>query len=707
MSEAQRKALPLFLISFATLFFEVLIIRWISSEVLVFAYFKNLVLLAAVIGLGLGCATGSMKDDKKGTTTANLIRFFPLLIAVLVGLLSFSQALGLVGLNFVISNDMYLWLDRAAVISSLQQLIVNTCWVVGIFILIVSVFDSLGQLLGEELKKHKPLYGYGVNLLGSLCGVLMYSLLACFRTSPCVWLVVGFVALLYFYRKWWQMGLFAACLVMAFLSTHESIWSPYYRVDLKPFVSTEQIPTAKKYVMGHHVLVNRRSFQRTMDMSEGFLKEHPEVRDTAEYSTYNMPYRLCKQPNEVLIIGAGSGNDVAAALRNGAGKVDAVEIDPTIYEAGLSIHPERPYKEPRVTPHITDGRAFLAETKKKYDLIVFGFVDSHSSFSMLSSVRLDNFLYTRESLAVATSKLNSDGVAALSFAAGPAWLRARLFQMVKATSAPQEPLALNTTMANPNSIIIFWGPGLEKIRAGLSEDEKKAIIDPKTLSDPVSLCTDDWPFLYQQSRTLSGEYTCMLVLLVLIGAPLTAMRFRLEPSTVSKYSQFFFLGAGFLLMETRAMLAISVIFGSTWLVNSIVIGLVLLMAMLANIVISKWRSIDIRIAYGALLTSLVILYLVPLPSLMSLPIMVRMICALFIVGLPFLFSGLVFSSAFSKVEEPERALGINILGAILGGCLEYLSVILGTSSLVLLAIVIYLLAALSGQITKPKVSVEV
>src|SRR6266568_1960198 len=41
--------------SLLSLFFELLMIRWISSEIRIFAYFKNFVLVACFLGFGLGC----------------------------------------------------------------------------------------------------------------------------------------------------------------------------------------------------------------------------------------------------------------------------------------------------------------------------------------------------------------------------------------------------------------------------------------------------------------------------------------------------------------------------------------------------------------------------------------------------------------------------------------------------------------------------
>ena len=88
---------------------------------------------------------------------------------------------------------------------------------------------------------------------------------------------------------------------------------------------------------------------------------------------YRTPYlRLPGNPlDDVLIIGAGSGSDVAIALSKQARHVDAVDIDPRILQIGVEQNPDRPYADKRVKMHTNDGRAFLESTGRKYDLVPF------------------------------------------------------------------------------------------------------------------------------------------------------------------------------------------------------------------------------------------------------------------------------------------------------------------------------------------------
>jgi spermidine synthase len=674
-----------FLISFAALFFEVLVIRWVSSEILIFGYFKNLILMGAFLGLGLGCSTGN-SSSKSGETS--IASWFPFLFAALVALIVYAPAFGLTGINFLVTTDIFFWLNQQDIATSVDQLFGNALKVIGIFSLIVCCFDALGRVLGRELAQHPPLSAYAINLGGSLAGVLVYAALAFLQTPPAVWLIVGFCSVLPFYKKWTQLAVMAACIAMAFSSVGISRWSPYYRVDPIPYMS--DITGKKPYRLGTNLMVNHSSYQRTINLSEAFVKEHPELKQSPEYFSYNLAYRIKPDANNVLILGAGSGNDAAAALRNGIKHVDAVEIDPVIMSVGKNEHPEHPYSDERVTVIINDARNYIEQTKSKYDLIIFGFVDSSVSFSMLSSVRLDNFLYTAESLKRATELLSSDGIASLSFAAGPPWLRARLFQMVEAVSQ-QPPLALGNTMSNKNSITVLWGPGLTpNRRAEIERLYPNTAIPREKLLMPLALCTDDWPFLYQKERAITFAYGVMLALLLVLAGTMTVSRFRLHPKNFLKFTQFFFLGAGFLLLETRAVLSVAVLFGSTWFVNSIVISLILLMALISNWIVQRYSDIKMSVGYIGLAVGLAVLYLVPLQTFSGYPLPLRLLGAVVVVGLPFVFSGVVFSTAFAKTTEADKALGINILGALLGGCLEYFSIVIGTKELVLLAFVLYL-----------------
>ena len=176
------------------------------------------------------------------------------------------------------------------------------------------------------------------------------------------------------------------------------------------------------------------------DLSDAFVRKYPRFygEDIRLYS-YNLPYTLL-HPKSVCVVGSGGGNDVAAALRAGVEEVVAVEIDPVIAEAGRLHHPERPYQDPRVTLVVDDARHFFNQTRKKFDLVVFGLLDSHALLSGFGSVRLDNYVYTREAFERVRCLLKPGGSVACCFAGGPPWIYERFDRLfaggIRETSGP-------------------------------------------------------------------------------------------------------------------------------------------------------------------------------------------------------------------------------------------------------------------------------
>ena len=128
----------------------------------------------------------------------------------------------------------------------------------------------------------------------------------------------------------------------------------------------------------------------------------------------------------MLIVGAGSGSDVAIALSKGAQHIDAVDIDPRIMQIGVDRNPDHAYQDPRVTRHVNDGRAFLTGTDKKYDLILFALPDSLTLVSGASQIRLESFLFTQQAMEEARDHLKPDGSFAMYNYYRENWLIDRL-----------------------------------------------------------------------------------------------------------------------------------------------------------------------------------------------------------------------------------------------------------------------------------------
>ena len=157
------------------------------------------------------------------------------------------------------------------------------------------------------------------------------------------------------------------------LMGRNAYWSPYYKIT-----------------------VSQQGDEAVVEVNNIFHQSMAPV-EHKEYF-YQWPYAVFGDTfDNVLILGAGSGTDVAAALRHGARHVDAVEIDPLIIRIGRERHPDHPYSDPRVTVINDDARHFLRTTRKKYDLVVFALIDSLTMQSTFSGVRLESYMFTEES----------------------------------------------------------------------------------------------------------------------------------------------------------------------------------------------------------------------------------------------------------------------------------------------------------------------
>ncbi len=222
----------------------------------------------------------------------------------------------------------------------------------------------------------------------------------------------------------------------------------------------------------------------------------------------------------------------------------------------------------------------------------------------------------------------------------------------------------------------------------------------------LRLASDDWPFLYLRRPMIPDlglrgmaimgglALVLLLVFLFLPGAKRPSGRFAFSPSM-------FFLGAGFMLIETKAVVQMALLFGSTWIVNSIVFFAVLVMILLANLFVLAVRPERLWPYYAALLATLALNVVVPLNFFLGMERTVQMIGSCALVFTPVLFAGVIFAVLFSRTVEPDWALGANIAGAMVGGLAEYSSMLLGFQYVVLVAIAFYALSALGARRPTP------
>lgn len=701
------------LASAAGLFLELLLIRWISSEIPIFAYLKNFVLIACFLGFGLGCYLCRRR--------INLIAGLLPLVAVALFVRSPWGELGELVRNLhltvgglaevevrglpTVPHTWGMWLRLLTVLAL----------VVPFFAMIAFALVPFGQLVGYYLERAcRGISGYTTNILASLAGILCFTLLAFLSQPPAVWLGLAgalLVALVWrVSRLRWTAILATVVLVWVATSGRSGgfsvHWSPYQKLAIRPL-------TANGEILSYELRTNGDWYQHILNLSPEFVAGHPYLfrNEPVEWNPYNIPYRFYPVPPTVLVLGAGMGNDVAAALRNGAGHVTAVDIDPMILQLGRQLHFEHPYSSPRVQVVNDDARSFLQTSNQKFDLILFSLLDSHTTTPYYSNIRIDNYVYTREAMEAVRGLLRPDGILVLKFWVNTPWIGGRLHELLEQTfgrpplqfQAPWSGLQFKGPTAYYGSTGRFLISGSpERIAQAMGNPSLATYVaqhsDFKT--EPARLTTDDWPYFYQQEPGLP-------MIVVFISAVLVPLSWLMVRSTGIRGRSFewhfFFLGAGFLLLETQIISKLALLFGTTWLVNAVGIAGLLLLIVVANVLV-EWRpNIPVAVAYAGICGSILMSYLVPVRALLFQSLLLKIAAATVVLCLPVFFAGVVFIRSFAAAGFRGEALGSNLFGALVGGLLESFSYWFGQRSLLVLAAAFYLASwvALTLRASRP------
>jgi hypothetical protein len=532
---------------------------------------------------------------------------------------------------------------------------------------ITLLFALLGRLLAVAFEPLDRLRAYTVNILGSLAGILAFLLLSYLQTAPWLWFLVGLLPLLLWIPREsgrpLAIGLVLVSTLAVLPSTGHTVWSPYQKLvgHIVPLPGPGE-------QTGYLVQISDVFYQVALDLSP----EANAARGNANpFPHYDGVYAGLPVPEKVLIVGAGTGNDVAAALRAGASSVDAVDIDPAIVAMGREHHPEAPYDDPRVRVVVDDARsAFRKLPEASYDAVIFGLLDSHTQLGV-SSVRLDNYVFTLESFTAARCLLRPGGYLIVSAATLRPWFQDRMKTLLRSGCG---------------------GP-VETGQAGYWLTYRCRVDDPGApvpeVPEDLTLPTDDWPFLYLPERGIPTAYLLVVLLLALASAGILRAH-GLRPGRFSAYhGHLFFLGAAFLLMEVYAINRLALLFGTVWLVSAITIAIILLMIVAANLTLMAVQRVPYPLAYGGLVLCLLAGYQISPAHVLGRGLGLTLLYA-FGLLLPIYFAGLVFARSFGRAESAGLALGANIFGSVLGGWVEYATMAVGIRAMALLALVFYL-----------------
>jgi spermidine synthase len=656
------------------------------------AYFSNFILLASFLGIGVGCLLAPAR--------ARLFAWFPVLTAALIGVVYWFR----LEVSIPPSASIYFTSGTSEPVVAVE----TTLLLPVMFVAVAALLATAAQRMAREMAALPPLRGYTINIAGSLAGVCAFALMSWRELGPTVWFAVAFAAAIpllvtpepakaYSVPEGVALPLprrpvpraaaivDLALLALSLLLVHQmargALWSPYYKIT-----------------------VGKDGEDTVVEVNNIFHQSMAPVSHKEYF--YEWPYAVFGDTFEnVLILGAGSGTDVAAALKHGARHIDAVEIDPTILRLGRQLHPDRPFDDPRVTVINDDARHFLRTTQKKYDLVVFALIDSLTMQSSFSGVRLESYMFTEESFRAVRERLAPDGLLVVYNYFREKWLVDRLANIAAAAFEAEPRVHVHEARAYLG--VMLAGPRLAKLTTDPVVPEHVAAYNQGTAPSPARMhvrdssiepAIDDWPFLYLRTRHIPRHYlaTLALILVVSVAAVFWALR-----GQRGRWSwEFFLLGAGFMLLETKAIIQFALLWGSTWVVASLAIAAVLGMALIANWIVSR-VEIQRRWLVGVALVALLALNaVIPVGRVAFESRAAESVFYAVLMFSPILCAGLLFGSAVKRSTSLPRDYGTNLLGAMVGGVAEYLSLITGFRVLLFVVAVFYVGALMSRRKTE-------
>lgn len=698
-----RKYLNLFCVSFLILFLELLLIRLLSTEIRIFAYLSNILLISIFIGTGIG-----MLIKRNVPIYASAITLFVLEVILTMHYIvrlpnvEFKIFTGITELLAPLSNS-YIWLQSETY--SKSGVLIGLALVIFLIALVSFLFVPLGQYLGNIFTKgKKPITLYSVDILAAIFGMWAFQFFSVAGFSP--YLGLFLCQILLFFLSSTNFSKYVSLITLAFsvilmlpkeaYQPYEkpvTFWSPYQKLTLS------LVKNEKPYQAGGWYLeVNNVGYMGLLDLStksyslreEGLKKVFVKGMDDLPYQDqYSLPYKIRPDSKNVLIIGGGGGNDAAAALRAGIGDVDIVEIDPKVADIGKKYHPESPYLSKNVNLVVNDGRAYIEQTNKKYDVIIMSLADSHTTSSSLSNVQLDNYLYTYEALTKTRERLSENGVLFLTFEVTRPWIGDRIQDTLqKAFGGKPDIVEIRSDGVFGWGGVMFIEPKEGGSIKGQLEDKNLVAFLDKNSRDFSNLVpnilTDNWPYIYLDKPRIP-----LLHLVIAVISLVGLLLFKSKQTVMKRFNiPFFLLGVGFMLFEIQNISKSALIFGNTWVTNLFIISGVLLFILAANLATLK-KLMNEKQAFVFLFITLLTQILVPLNTFNSLPFWPKVGTSVLFLTLPHFFSAIIFASLFAKDRERGTLFGSNLIGSALGGFLAISSYLFGISSLLYITLIAY------------------
>ncbi|HEY9785534.1 MAG TPA: hypothetical protein V6D17_09050, partial [Candidatus Obscuribacterales bacterium] len=357
-SSGRRLWTELFVLSILSLYVELLAIKWLSADIRAFSIFRSFPLIACFVGFGLGYA---VRDNKLFKYTA-----FAILQMVLT-----IKLVEWVGLAFLAFPTASVFQFSVSTIGGIGQWGNLLFFMLLLVLLLAAPFGCcvcIGARIGILFDQLPPLPAYAVNLMGAFAGSILFTAFSFLGFAPWSLLIVS--ALIFAYQLWQSgslkgnlpviVGLIVAPVLAAIPGPKESMplyekataqlepekmtrWSPYQRLDINVFQFKERLPELKSDFLGLELGTNRSFYQYFFnpDLNPRMQGLSPTLAQLLRErdSQYSFPLKLKPAADDVLIIGAGAGQDASQALKLGAKNIDAVEIDPVIIDIGKKFNP--------------------------------------------------------------------------------------------------------------------------------------------------------------------------------------------------------------------------------------------------------------------------------------------------------------------------------------------------------------------------------
>src|SRR5881398_1966675 len=156
-------------LSFLMLFVELALIRWIGSNILYLSYFSNFILLASFLGIGLGFL--------RANATRDLFVFAPIALTALVAFVR------LFPVEIDRSGTELIFFGALGTRSGLPPYLTLPL----LFLGVAGVMTLIGEGVARTFRRFSPLDAYRLDILGSLAGIIAFSVLAFLGAPPLAW----------------------------------------------------------------------------------------------------------------------------------------------------------------------------------------------------------------------------------------------------------------------------------------------------------------------------------------------------------------------------------------------------------------------------------------------------------------------------------------------------------------------------------------